>query len=56
MVGVNAYVIHSDENIWGKDAHEFRPERWLVDKERLAFMDHHFLAVGFLVHSVKSWY
>jgi hypothetical protein len=45
-VGINAWVIHSDESIWGKDVNEFRPERWLVDKERLAFLDQHFLAVS----------
>ena len=46
MLGVNAWVIHSDESIWGKDVHEFRPERWLVDKEQLAFLDRNFLAVS----------
>jgi cytochrome P450 len=45
-VGVNAWVVHTDENIWGKDVHEFRPERWLVDKEQLAFLDQHYLAVS----------
>jgi cytochrome P450 len=45
-VGVNAWVIHTDENIWGKDVHEFRPERWLVEKEQLALMDQNFLAVS----------
>lgn len=46
MVGVNAWVIHTDENIWGKDVHEFRPERWLVDKEQVNFMDQNYLAVS----------
>ncbi|KAJ6091455.1 hypothetical protein N7467_003424 [Penicillium canescens] len=46
VLGVNAWVIHSDENIWGKDVHEFRPERWLVGKEQVAFLDQHFLAFG----------
>jgi hypothetical protein len=55
VVGINAWVIHSDESIWGKDVHEFRPERWLVDKERLAFLDQHFLAVSnsLLSHGIK---
>jgi hypothetical protein len=46
VVGVNAWVVHTDENIWGKDVHEFRPQRWLVDKERLAFLDQNYLAVS----------
>ncbi|KAL2824354.1 cytochrome P450 [Aspergillus cavernicola] len=45
-VGVNAWVIHNDESIWGKDVHEFRPERWLVDKEQLSFLDQNYLAFG----------
>ncbi|KAL4889466.1 cytochrome P450, partial [Aspergillus ambiguus] len=46
VVGVNAWVIHGDETIWGKDADQFRPERWLVEKEKLAFLEQHFLAFG----------
>ncbi|RAO74216.1 uncharacterized protein BHQ10_010228 [Talaromyces amestolkiae] len=46
VVGVNAWVIHGDESIWGKDVHQFRPERWLIEKEKLAYLDQHFLAVG----------
>ncbi|CAG8901745.1 unnamed protein product [Penicillium egyptiacum] len=46
VVGVNAWVIHSDESIWGKDVREFRPERWLVGKEQLAFLDRNFLGFG----------
>jgi hypothetical protein len=42
---MNAWVIHNDESIWGKDVHEFRPERWLVDKERVSFLEQHFMAV-----------
>lgn len=28
-VSVNGWVLHRDEATWGKDAEEFRPERWL---------------------------
>lgn len=57
-MGVNAWVIHSDENIWGKDVHEFRPERWLVEKEQLAFLDQNYLAVSsfYLSDGIKLLY
>ncbi|KAJ7035263.1 cytochrome P450 [Mycena alexandri] len=28
-VGVPIYTIHRDQSVWGADAEEFRPERWL---------------------------
>lgn len=28
-VGVNAWVAHRNKQVWGPDAEEFRPERWL---------------------------
>lgn len=36
VVGVNTWVAHYDEAVFGNDAHEFRPERWLeADKDEL---------------------
>ncbi|KAJ5392315.1 P450 monooxygenase [Penicillium cosmopolitanum] len=46
VVGVNAWVIHSDASIWGKDVDQFRPERWLVPKEEVALLEQNFLAFG----------
>ncbi|KEF53868.1 uncharacterized protein A1O9_10270 [Exophiala aquamarina CBS 119918] len=34
-VGVNPYVLHRDKDIFGDDADDFRPERWLERDEKL---------------------
>jgi len=34
VVGCSAWVIHRNRDIFGEDADEFRPERWLVDEEK----------------------
>uniref|UniRef100_A0A8H7KBQ6 Cytochrome P450 n=1 Tax=Bionectria ochroleuca TaxID=29856 RepID=A0A8H7KBQ6_BIOOC len=46
IVGVNAAVIHRDRQIFGQDADEFRPERWLCDEEKAKVMDRHLLTFG----------
>jgi cytochrome P450 len=46
-VGVNPWVIHNNEEIFGPDASEFKPERWLTDDvEKRATLDRNFLAFG----------
>ena len=47
VVGMHAWVLHHDENIFGMDTHAFRPERWLeADVERLKTMERSFCAVS----------
>ena len=47
VVSVHAWVIHHDENIFGKNTHEFRPERWLeADAEQLKLMERSFCSVS----------
>lgn len=30
IVGCSAYSVHYDESVWGTDARQFKPERWLM--------------------------
>ena len=46
-VGVNTWVPHYDEDIWGPDAQQFRPERWIeTSPEQLKVMESHYLPVS----------
>ena len=45
-VSISAPVLHINKEVWGSDAEEFRPERWIdADAERTKVMDRNFLAV-----------
>lgn len=46
-IGANPYVIHRDKDMFGEDADEFRPERWLESPERALEMDKHLLTWGY---------
>ena len=47
IVGMNPWVAARDESVYGADAAEFRPERWLeADEKQLKAMDRNFLAFG----------
>ncbi|KAL4892892.1 cytochrome P450 [Aspergillus ambiguus] len=46
-VGVNAWVLHRDESIFGPEPDKFLPERWLQDDaQKLARMEQNFLSFG----------
>ncbi|KAK3209659.1 hypothetical protein GRF29_44g260760 [Pseudopithomyces chartarum] len=46
-VGINTWLAHYDEDVWGPDAQQFRPERWIeTSPERLKVMESHFLPFG----------
>ncbi|GME41742.1 Cytochrome P450 [Neofusicoccum parvum] len=45
-VGINSWVAHANKDVFGDDADDFRPERWLTDKERVQVMDRYWLPFG----------
>ena len=47
VVGINAWVLHQNKDIFGKDAHQFRPERWIEsDPEQLKRMRRNLFTVS----------
>lgn len=50
IIGMNAWVVHHDKTIFGEDANDFRPERWIeAEPERLRVMEQCFLSVRCLI-------
>ena len=43
---MNAFVAHANRDVFGPDAGEFRPERWLGQEESVMQMDQYFLSVS----------
>jgi len=38
IVGINSWVMHANQQVYGEDAQEFRPERWFDTKEKVGEM------------------
>ena len=45
-VGLNPAIIQHDKGVFGEDAHEFNPERWLESEDRTRAMDKAILGWG----------
>jgi cytochrome P450 len=45
-VAVNGWVVHRDQQVFGKDADEFRPERWLQDANIAKRMERYMFQFG----------
>jgi cytochrome P450 len=45
-IGMNAMVVQFNKEVFGEDAHEFRPERWLESEERYRAMNKAMLVFG----------
>ena len=57
IVSMSAPVVHQDTTIYGSDASEFRPERWLdSDPEQIKLMDRSLLTVRTLYHLIEHWH
>ncbi|KAH7321513.1 cytochrome P450 family protein [Rhexocercosporidium sp. MPI-PUGE-AT-0058] len=46
VVGINSWVAHANTDVFGQDAHVFRPERWLESKEKSMLLDKYFFSFG----------
>ncbi|KAK1952053.1 benzoate 4-monooxygenase cytochrome P450 [Colletotrichum sublineola] len=46
QVAVNGWVLHRDKRIFGQDADDYRPERWLVSVEKAKQMDRYMFQFG----------
>lgn len=47
ILSINPWVIHHSTEIWGADAAEFHPERWLVgDVAHIAALEKYFMPVS----------
>lgn len=38
-IAVNGWVLHRDKEVFGQDADDYRPERWLEDLEKAKIME-----------------
>lgn len=45
-VAVNGWVLHRDKKVFGEDADEYRPERWLKDEESAKRMERYMFQFG----------
>lgn len=48
VLGINAWVAHTNKDVFGEDADQFKPERWLVEKEAKLRMDRYFLPASLI--------
>ena len=55
-VGVNQLVVHHDKGLFGQDAYEYVPERWLRCSEKeAAYMERHLLTFGYGARVCIGW-
>lgn len=47
VVGMSAWVVHRNQDVFGHDCDKWRPERWLCEKEERRRMENSLLTVSF---------
>lgn len=56
IIGVNPAVMHHDQAIFGEDAADFRPERWIESDEKdIKDMDRHLMTVRTMIFSMSPF-
>lgn len=45
-VGINSWVAHQNPEVYGQDAYQFRPERWLEEESHNKNFEAYFFAVS----------
>ena len=45
-IATNGWVLHRDKDVFGQDADDFRPERWLEDEEQAKRMERYMFQVS----------
>ncbi|KAJ9641627.1 hypothetical protein H2204_002689 [Knufia peltigerae] len=53
-VGVNSWVAHANQSIFGPDAEKFRPERWLESAERTSDMNRYIMTASIIKRCGKT--
>jgi len=46
-VTCNPWIVHRDKSVFGDDAEEFRPERWIEDPEKAKLMNKYSMTFGY---------
>lgn len=54
-IACNGWVLHRDKEVFGQDADDYRPERWLEDEERAKRMERYMFQVSTLLPLPRAW-